>query len=389
MPRKPKRTEKGEIALWVRGDKLWLRWRYEKNRYALSLGLDDSPYNRYRSQEVANQIKTDIAYGQFDPDNLEKYKPILGTVPVEDCTQIAKPSTVSLFEEFIEHRRREGTSEQAISTRYNAMLANLKRLNQDIEDEDTARRFVDTLRTRQSPRIANQNLTLLKSFADWAVESGQMTINPFTKIRPLKVDKSQSRDKPFTQDEITRFLAAVKVDPYYWRYHDFCMMLFYLGLRPSECIGLRWKHIDFTRKQVTICESLSRSPEGKSSGYARQRKGLKTTDGNRILDLTSKLVDMLLGRRPEKVGPEALVFTSPTGKAIDDHNFSQRVWKAICQKAGIEYRPPYNARHSLLSHLIEAGATLPQTAYVAGHKDTRMVAQTYGHMINRPKMIDF
>jgi integrase len=378
-----------EIALWVRGKKLWLRWRHEGRRCHLSLGIDDTPHNRFRAQQVATQIQTDIAYGQFDPENLDKYKPTLGTVAAENCTQTVKLTTVSLFEEFIEHRRSEGTSGQAIASRYKPMLANLKRFEVDIENEDLARKFIDILRSRQSPRIANQNLTLLKSFADWAVESGQMEANPFVKIRALKVDKSQSRDKPFTQNEIARFLTTIKTDRYFHCYHDLCMILFYLGLRPSEAIGLRWKHVDFDRKQVTICESLSRSPEGNTAGYARQRKGIKTADGQRILDLTDKLHGMLLGRKPVDADPERFVFPSPRGGAIDDHNFSQRIWRGICEKAKIDYRPPYCARHSLLSHLIESGATLPQTAYVAGHRDTRMVAETYGHMINRPKMIDF
>jgi len=116
---------------------------------------------------------------------------------------------------------------------------------------------------------------------------------------------------------------------------------------------------------------------------------LEVPNGDRVLDLTDKLFNMLQGRKPLDANPESLVFLSPTGKAIDDHNFSQRCWRSICEKAKIPYRSPYNARHSLLSHLIESGATLPQTAYVAGHANTRMVSETYGHMINRAKMIDF
>ncbi|MBW4554079.1 MAG: site-specific integrase [Aphanocapsa sp. GSE-SYN-MK-11-07L] len=386
---KNRRAEKGEVALWVRGEKLWLRWRFGRQQHQLSLGLDDSPYNRFKAQEVSKQIKTDIAYGHFDPADLKRYKPILRSADLEIDLNPPKPTTVSQFEAFINHRQSEGTSGQAIASRYKPLLANLKRFERDIEDEDLARKFVDVLRSRQSPRIANQNLTLLKSFADWAIPSGQREANLFASIKPLKVDKSQSRDKPFTQDEIVRFLATIKTDRYYHCYHDLCMTLFYLGLRPSEAIGLRWKHVDFTRRQVTICESLSRSPEGNTAGYARQRKGVKTSDGQRILDLRDKLYEMLLGRKPVDANPEGLIFLSPTNRAINDHNFSQRVWRGICKKAKIDYRPPYCARHSLLSHLIESGATLPQTAYVAGHRDTRMVAETYGHMINRPKMIDF
>lgn len=392
MAKGRKRSEKGEVSLWVRGDKLWLRWRVEGRQYQLSLHLDDSPINQFRAQEVANKIKTDIAYGKFDPARKEEYRPILRSADSAIDLKPHKPSTVELFEAFIEHRRQEGTSGQAISSRYIPMLSNLKRFKRDVDDEATARQFVDLLRSRQSPLIANQNLAMLKSFADWAVLEGKLESNSFSKIRPLKVDKSQSREKPFTHEEIIRFLETIKTDRYYAHYHDFCMTLFHLGLRPSECIGLRWKHIDFSRHQITICESLSRSPEGKTAGYVRERKGLKTSDSGvsfRVLDLTPKLFNILLQRKPVDVHPDALIFPAPGGGPIDDRSFSQRCWKNICQKAGIEYRSPYNARHSLISHLIEAGATLPQAAYVAGHRDIRQVAETYGHMVSRPKMIDF
>jgi integrase len=47
---------------------------------------------------------------------------------------------------------------------------------------------------------------------------------------------------------------------------------------------------------------------------------------------------MLLSRRTESYEPEALVFTSARGEAIDDHNFRNRAWKSVLQELGIDYR---------------------------------------------------
>lgn len=110
MAKSSKRTEKGEIAFWVRGEKLWLRWRFEGRQHQLSLGLDDSPYNRFKAQEVSKQIKTDIAYGQFDPMDLTRYKPILRSADAEIDLNPPQLSTVRQFEAFIEYRLSEGTS---------------------------------------------------------------------------------------------------------------------------------------------------------------------------------------------------------------------------------------------------------------------------------------
>lgn len=94
--------------------------------------------------------------------------------------------------------------------------------------------------------------------------------------------------------------------------------------------------------------------------------------------------DLYGGGKPEG----DLIFATVTGKAIDDHNFSQRTWKDICTAAGIPYRVPYAARHSLGSHLLESGATIPQVAEVLGN-NPETTARHYAHAINRPKMPGF
>ena len=99
---------------------------------------------------------------------------------------------------------------------------------------------------------------------------------------------------------------------------------------------------------------------------------------------------MLTGRFTEKPPqPNDLIFYSPKGKPIDDHTFSQRVWKSLCAVAGIPYRVPYACRHTVLSHSIEGGMTIKQAQYIAGHSSPQMLLETYGHMIDRPTLIDW
>ncbi len=370
------KAKPGTVSIQSRNGLLSLRWRYEGKEFSLSTGLRDTPYHRTITQRKQALVQRDIDYGEFD-QSLEKYR----DRPTEQREQL---TTVELWQRFTEYRKNEGTSGQAIASRYHPLLANLKRFGKDIVDESTARQFIDLLRSRQSPRIANQNLSLLRGFADWAIKQCQLENNPFTEIKPQKVTRDRSSRKPFTREEVQLILSTIRLDSHCYHYHDFVLTLFSLGLRPSEAIGLRWKHIDFTRKQVTICESLSRAEDGNSAGYARQRKTTKTGE-ERILDLSERLSTVLMGRRLPDSQPDDLVFTT-NGKPIDDHNFSQKCWKRILKTAGIEYRPPYAARHTLGSWMIEDGATLPQTAHILGHKTARMVSETYGHMINRPKM---
>jgi integrase len=114
--------------------------------------------------------------------------------------------------------------------------------------------------------------------------------------------------------------------------------LFGTGCRIGEVIGLRWKHISNDCNQIWIGEQLTR---GKRKTAKRNRA--------RIITLTPKLQKLLIDRKPSNPEPDSLVFTAPKGGAIDDHNFRNRAWKNVLTHLEIDYRKPYNTRHTLIS----------------------------------------
>ena len=379
MTRRKKRNPKGTVAIVERGGTLSLRFRVQGKQYRLALGLPNNPVSKKVARGHAANIQHDIAYDQFDP-TLAKYRPMYA--------QSNSLSTIELFENFIQHRQEEGTSGQAISSRYKPMLANLKRFESNIASPDHAREFISILRSRQSPRIANQNLTMLKAFGKWCVANNYLDNNPYMEIKPLKSARPVQNREPFSLEEVKQFFIALKADPVTNHYHDFCLILLSLGIRPSEAIGLRWQHLNLDEAKVTIKESLSRAEDGNSAGYARVRKPTKT-ETTRVLPLSPLLITMFTARRPENAQPDDLIFLTPKGHPIDDRRFRERIWKRVCSAAGITYRPPYTSRHTLISHGIEKmGWTLPQAAQVAGHKNTRMVMETYGHALEKPEFPD-
>jgi integrase len=380
--KKRQRNQKGSVSVNKRGGMLLLRWRHEGTQHQISTGLPDTLMNRHAARDKAIEIERDIALGLFDR-TLAKYRRSQGE-PIPTL----KPSAIDLWAKFTTDRAQTGTSQQAIATRYNAIASNLERFGKNPEDTATAREFIDFLRSRQSALIANQNLSLMKGFGAWCQTKGHWAVNPFTDIRPLKRSNATNPKRlPFTIEETRLILSTAKTHPKYHGYHDFCMALLYLGLRPSEAIGLKWKHINWVKQTVTISESLSRSESGKADGYARQTKTTKTGQ-DRTLELRPTLFTMLQGRYGIGQSPDALIFTSLEGKAIDDSKFCKGPWKAILKDAGISYRVPYAARHSLGSHLIESGASIPQAAEVLGNTPETM-ARYYSHAINSPPMPDF
>jgi len=228
------------------------------------------------------------------------------------------------------------------------------------------------------PKTYNERLWLLKSMATWAVTEGLLSTNPWLKTKPRKGTKEII--KPFSQDEAARIITGF--DEIYPAWTPFAKFLFLSGCRISEAIGLQWRHIDFERGEICICESLSRQP-GKN--YERVRKCTKTGTV-RYLKINAELAKLLDQVSPAHKNLDELVFLNPTGtNHIDSHNFRNR-WKKVLSVTRIPYRRPHIIRHSFASHAIEQGIPLTGVAYLLGHSDTRMVSRTYGHLINRPSL---
>ncbi|NEQ98242.1 MAG: DUF3596 domain-containing protein, partial [Cyanothece sp. SIO2G6] len=218
MPRKKQRNQKGSVAIVLRGkskDMLSLQFSYKGKQQRRALGLKDSPLNRQYAKGIAAKIEADLAFDCFD----ETFAKYLST----NETVADTPTTIDLFTQFTETRRQGGTSSQRIHSVYKPIISNLTRFGQVIEDEARARAFVDLLRSRQSPGIANQNLSLLKSFGSWCVDTGVWSENHFKPIARLKRVNTVSDRDPFSLDELSQIFTVLQEDKYYSHYHDFCL----------------------------------------------------------------------------------------------------------------------------------------------------------------------
>lgn len=380
MKKQPRqRAKKGSVALFARDGMLRLRFSFAGQRIDRALGLADSPDNRTAATGITKQIEADIARDRFSLEALPNYLPKTQAKPTP-----TKPTTAQLFEQFTEHRRAVGTGGYRLATRYKAIHAHLVRWGQDITSPDDARIFITSaLAPNQSPATLNSNQQILKAFGRWATDQSFLALNPFDNLPTHRgPGRDRSKRKPFSADEVTRILQVTYQHHPHW--YDYILTLLTFGLRPSEAIGLRWEDIDPDHKTLTIATTLARSENGRT---VRVRKPPKTGDlGIRTLSIPDEVLDRLLSRRTATTTPDQLVFTSPQGKPIDDHNFAQRTWRQILKAAKVDYRPPYTCRHTTASQLLEDGATLPQTAQVLGHKDTTMLAKVYAHALTPPTL---
>lgn len=104
------------------------------------------------------------------------------------------------------------------------------------------------------------------------MRSSQLVLNPANKVTP-KQTLSQYCGAADLSDVVTMFAAT--------------------GARISEVLGMRWQHIDFTAKTVTISGKVNHVP---GQGMIRESFA-KTAAGQRVLPLPSFAIAMLMNRQ--------------------------------------------------------------------------------------------
>jgi integrase len=367
---------------------LLIRFRYEGKRYTLTTGLHDSEFNRSAADRIIARIKTDIGAGYFDP-TLLKYKPQrLGAKP----TSITAVELFSKYFSFVQRDRENGLAPGSIG-RYKAIIYQLEiclgkmpaahvteaiarkaatSMSKPLSRKDGAVAGVEPL----SKRTVKTYLFALRACWDWAAADSKYHLTPTVNPWAICIEKLGSiaptqPKKPFTVDELQAIFKAFDNHPKYCHYVDYARFLTLTSTRPGESNGLRWRHLINGFKTAWIGESISRS----------NRKTTKTGKA-RYVPLVASL-QMVLTDRYTRLQPEPddLVFPNANGLPIDDTAFI-KIWKRILMNCCIDYRSPYQLRHTGISMSLHHGANPIALAEMTGH-DKRVMLSTYSHAINQ------
>lgn len=214
-------------------------------------------------------------------------------------------------------------------------------------------------------------LTLLKTMLNYAVELGWLAKAPT--IRKPKVPLFPSDFRYLrNNDEVAAFLraAAVEGELVYALY----AVAIYTGLRAGEIAGLRWRHVNFESRLITV--------EMSYDGDTKSRRV-------RHVPLLDPLLPIL--QRWKLMHPGELVFTNETGGMYGEsarifqevlHRVIDRAQlKPIKTKGGKEQRYIvfHSLRHTFASLWVANGGDLFRLQKILGHSTTTMT-QRYAHL---------
>ena len=75
--------------------------------------------------------------------------------------------------------------------------------------------------------------------------------------------------------------------------------------------------------------------------------------------------------------PEALIFTTPGGDALEYANFRRRAWLPACERANLKGLTFHDLRRANATALVHAGIDLKTAQTRLGHSDPRLTLGVY------------
>ena len=161
--------------------------------------------------------------------------------------------------------------------------------------------------------------------------------------------RRDSTIKFLTKQELQELLARAKQQSQ----RDYCMILlaYRHGLRASEVCGIRIDHIDMQAGNIHCIR-------GKGS----------VSNWQSLARDEMKAIKLWLRHRPKTDDPH--LFISRNGGPMSRSQF-YRVFKSLCEKAGIpeDRRHPHVLKHSLGSHMANAGMPVQVIQHRLGHRN--------------------
>lgn len=198
-------------------------------------------------------------------------------------------------------------------------------------------------------------------------------------VEPPARPTEDEYEEPFSREEKEQIISLSREkNP---MYGDIIYLLFKLGARRGEILGLKEKQIDFEEGTIDFQCALSKvkrfGDKGESLGYIFELGDPKNYHSKRInyMDdeikktlkraiLRQKELSLMLGNIYKN--DLDLIFTSELGNPIDPKNIWE-FWGRILQELNIPYRKMHSTRSTFVTECYEKDISEPITQKIIGH----------------------
>lgn len=186
-------------------------------------------------------------------------------------------------------------------------------------------------------------------------------ITPYRNIKPLKQIRPDV--EPFSLSDVQSILRSVRAD-----FRLYYLVRFFTGMRTGEIDGLKWKYIDFERRQILVRETI----------VAGEEDTTKTEGSRRDIIMSQVVCDALREQATLTGTRSAYVFCNASGQPLEHNNVTKRVWYPLLRHLGLKCRRPYQTRHTAATLWLASGENPLWIAQQLGHSSTEMLFKVYG-----------
>ena len=220
-----------------------------------------------------------------------------------------------------------------------------------------------------STKTINNYLSILRPALQYAVQKKILTENPLNNYE-IKGAVSNNKEaiEPYSHYEMNTLLNSCT-----GQLHNIFKFHFWTGLRPSELIELKYSDIDngkvFISRKRTAC--------------SKKAEKLKTPSSYRSIKLLPDALAAIEDQKQYTYDLQQHIFHNPnTNKLWSSPKPYREAWIRILNKTDIQYRYPYQIRHTFATMMLGAGENLMWVSYAMGHKSTKDTLDTYARWIN-------
>ncbi|MEH2935879.1 site-specific integrase [Acutalibacter sp. JLR.KK004] len=236
--------------------------------------------------------------------------------------------------------------------------------------------------TLSAMSIRHHHQVISKALSD-AVHDGLIQFNPASAARKPKTERyNASFLNPSEIDMmLALFIGNVVELPV-----NLCAVY---GFRRSEVLGLKWEHIDFENRTITVTETLQQGVDG---DYVDTPK---TNSSYRTLPMTDSVYKLLKGQKHRQERLQGAlgagyiqndyVCTWPDGNVISP-NYLTRTFHNVIAKSSLPNIRLHDLRHSAASNLLNMGFSIVQVQQWLGHGSASTTLNFYAHVDKNSKL---
>lgn len=361
--------------------KLYIDFRYLDERFRETTLLEDTPGNRKRLEALARKMEAEILLGQFVYANYFPQSKSLAKVQLLEARQgkgilgrdiptFAEMTQAWLAEHEVEWRAHYRKTITNLIDKH--ILPDLGEMPLDAITRDVLVSFRNGRVKYRTPGglalsagTVNRIMSVTKSILTEGCHRYKLS-NPWERIKKLKEERTHI--DPFTLKEVNQMIETIRTD-----FRDYLVVRFFTGMRSGEVNGLRWKHVDFERREILIRETFTQGRVEYTKNNYSQRE----------ISMSQPVLEAMQRQRERtgQGGREGYVFCSRTGTPVDAKNFNNRIWVPMLEYLGIPYRRPYQTRHTAATLWLASGESPEWVARQMGHSTTEMLFRVYSRYI--------